>query len=94
MSERIPTDAMKSAGPNTSETRRGEAAAIASTAASPAASSICASIPTRPAGWPVACSAWVSSRSSQTTAAGELTFGRMSESTAPGAPSTTAITSW
>ena len=36
----------------------------------------------------------VSSRSSQTTAAGELTFGRISESTAPGAPSTTAITSW
>ena len=85
---------MKSAGPKTSETSRADEAAIASTAASPAASSIWASILTVPAGSPAACSTWPSSTSSQTTAAGELTLGSTSESTAPGADPTTAITSW
>ena len=87
-------DAMKSAGPKTSETSRLDEAAIASTAARPAASSIWASIPTVPAGKPAACSTWTSSTSSQTTAAGELTLGSTSESTTPGADPTTAITSW
>ncbi len=85
--------AMKSAGPNTSDTSRGDAAAIASTAARPAASSIWASMPIAPGGRPATCSAWPSSTSSQQTAEGEVTFGSTSESTAPGAPSTTAITS-
>ena len=46
----MPRLAMKSAGPNTSAASRGEAAAMASTAARPRASSICASMPIAPAG--------------------------------------------
>ena len=47
---------MKSAGPNTSASSRGEHPAICSTPASPAASSIWASIPIPPCGRPAACS--------------------------------------
>ena len=89
----MPIEAMKSAGPNTRAISRGEAAAIASTAARPAAFSICASMPIRPGSSPADRSTWPSSTSSQTTAAGSLTLGRTSESTAPPAPSATAMTS-
>ena len=44
----MPTLAMKSAGPNTSVSSRSDDPAMASTAASPRASSIWASIPIRP----------------------------------------------
>ena len=84
--------AMKSPA-ETSAAIRGDAAAIASTDASPAASSICASIPVRPTGTPHACSTWPSRMSSQAICAGEETFGRTSVSTAPGALSMAAITS-
>jgi len=67
---------MKSAGPKTSASSRGEDAAICSTAVSPRASSICASIPMRPSARPVACSTWPSSRSSQATWSGPVNLGQ------------------
>ena len=63
----MPTLAMKSAGPNTRASSRGDAAAIAFTAARPPASSICASIPVRPGVRPASRSTCPSSRSSHTT---------------------------
>ena len=93
VSERMPRLAMKSAGPKTSASSRAEAAAIASTAARPAASSICASIPMRPGGSPTDCSTWPSSRSSQAMSRGPVTLGSTITSTLWPACSTTPATS-
>ena len=89
----MPMLAMKSAGPNTSASSRPDAAAISSTAASPLASSICASMPIRPGSRPVACSSWPSSRSSQRTWSGAATLGSTITSRLAPAASTTSITS-
>ena len=51
-------------------------------------------MPIAPGGRAATCSAWPSSTSSQLIAAGEVTLGSTTESTAPGAPVTTAMTSW
>ena len=72
---------------------RGEAAAIASHAISPVASSICASMPIRPTSSPVASSIWVSSLSVISTSPGVRTFGSMIASSFAPAPSTTPIRS-
>jgi hypothetical protein len=86
-------DAMKSAGPKTTVSSRGEAAAIASTLTRPLAFSIWASIPIRPGSKPIAFSIWVSSRSSATTCPASCTLGSMTQSKLAPAPSTTVITS-
>ena len=72
---------------------RGDADAIASHAIRPAASSICASIPMRPASRPVASSIWPSSLSVISTSPGVRTLGSMTASSRSPACSTTATRS-
>ena len=86
-------EAMKSAGPKTMVSSRGEAAAIASTFTRPLAFSIWASMPIRPTSKPIVFSIWVSSRSSATTCSASCTFGSMMQSRFAPAPSTTVTTS-
>jgi hypothetical protein len=86
-------EAMKSAGPKTMVSSRGEAAAISSTFTSPRAFSIWASMPIRPASKPIVFSIWVSSRSSAVTCPASATLGSMMQSRFWPAPSTTVTTS-
>ena len=72
---------------------RGEAAAIASQASKPVASSIWASMPIVPAGSPRASSIPVSSLSVISTSPGVLTFGTMTACSRSPACSTTSTTS-
>ncbi len=86
-------DAMKSAGPKTMVSIRGEAAAISSTFTRPLAFSICASMPIRPTSRPTVFSICVSSMSSACTCAASCTLGSITQSRLAPAPSTTVTTS-
>jgi hypothetical protein len=86
-------EAMKSAGPKTSVSRRLDEPPMASTLTSPLALSIWASMPMRPTSSPFAFSIWVSSVSSQTTWVGSSTLGSIRQSRNSPAPSTTSMTS-
>ncbi len=86
-------EAMKSAGPKTMVSRRGEEPAISSTLTRPLAFSICASMPIRPTSYPIVFSIWVRSRSRATTCWASCTFGSMMQSRLAPAPSTTVTTS-
>ena len=86
-------EAMKSAGPKTIVSSRGEAVAISSTFTSPRAFSIWASMPIRPTSKPIVFSIWVSSRSSATTCPASCTLGSIRQSRFCPAPSTTVTTS-
>jgi hypothetical protein len=86
-------EAMKSAGPKTIVSSRGDDAAIALTLVRPRAFSICASIPIRPTSKPIVFSIWVSRKSSASTWAAVCTLGSMIASSDAPAPSTTSVTS-
>ncbi len=86
-------EAMKSAGPKTMVSIRGEAPAMASTLTRPLAFSICASMPIRPTSKPMVFSIWVSSRSRATICWASWTLGSMMQSRFCPAPSTTVTTS-
>ena len=86
-------EAMKSAGPNTSVSSRGDEPAMASTLTRPRAFSICASMPIRPTAQPDGLLDLGEQRVEPDDLVGSCTLGSIRQSSRSPAPSTTSITS-